>query len=85
MDQYEEAIKKFTLALNYNPEYLPSYLYLAVIYSESGRLDKAAAAGEQIERLSPQFARLDLWQRIPYKDKAIFDRILEGLARVGFK
>jgi len=85
MDQYEEAIKKFTLALNYNPEYLPSYLYLAVIYSESGRLDKAAAAGEQIERLSPQFAKLDLWQRIPYKDKAIFDRILEGLARVGLK
>jgi adenylate cyclase len=85
MGQYEEAIRKFKEALNRNPDYLPAYIYLAVIYSEFGRLEEVGVAAAEIGRLSPQFSQVDLRQRIPYKDKVIFERIIEGLFKAGLK
>ena len=85
MGQYEEAMGQFKKALNRNPDYLPAYIYLAVIYSEQGRLEEAGVVAAKIEKLTPQLSQAALWQKIPYKDKVIFERIIEGLFKAGLK
>jgi adenylate cyclase len=85
MGRYEEAIAAQKRALSRNPNHLPSYVHLASMYGELGRKEEAQAATREILRLSPHFSIEQLRPRLPYKDPAVIERILEGLRKAGLK
>ena len=81
--QYEEAIQTMKRCVTRDPDFLPAHRNLAVIYSELGRDEEARAAVAEVLRISPE-ASLGLWrQRMPYKDRAILERFIDGLRKAG--
>jgi adenylate cyclase len=83
--RYEEAIEPLKRARDRNPNFLPAHVYLAAIYCEIGRLKEAQIEAEEVKRLSPQTS-IETWrQRLPYKDKAILDRLFISLQKAGLK
>ncbi len=83
-DQHEEAIEIFKRALIVNPDFLPVHLILALIYAEKGCKEAAKFEVEEIHRISPESPSLKaMCQRLPYKDQAVSERIIEGLRKAG--
>lgn len=83
-DQHEEAIEIFKRALIVNPDFLPVHLILALIYAEKGCKEAAKFEVEEIPRISPESPSLKaMCQRLPYKDQAVSERIIEGLRKAG--
>jgi adenylate cyclase len=85
MGRYEEAIAAQKRALTVNPNYLPCSVHLASMYGELGREEEARAAAAGVLRLSPNFSVDSLRPRLPYKDPAAVERILNGLRKAGLK
>ncbi len=83
--QYEEAIAVLKRAISRNPQFPPSYVHLAVIYSELGREEEARAEVAEVLRLNPQFSLEGVRQGMPYKDPAVLERYLDGLRKAGLK
>src|SRR5713226_255630 len=83
--RYEEAIATFRRVLARNPDFLPAHAYLAVIHSESGREEDAQSEGAEFLRLSPQLSLDALRQRLPYKDPAVLERVLNAARKAGLK
>lgn len=83
-DQHEEAIEIFKRALIVNPNFLPVHLILALIYAEKGCKEAAKFEVEEIPRISLERPSLKaMCQRLPYKDQAVSERIIEGLRKAG--
>jgi adenylate cyclase len=83
-DQHEEAIEILKRALIINPDFLPVHLLLALIYAEKGWKEAAKVEVAEIPRISPETYSLKaLCQRLPYKDQAVSERVIEGLRKVG--
>jgi adenylate cyclase len=85
LGRYEEAIAAQKRTLTVNPNHLPSYVHLASMYGELGREEEARAAATEILRLSLHFSIEALRPRLPYKDPAVVERILDGLRKAGLK
>jgi adenylate cyclase len=85
LGRYEEAIAAQKRALAINPNYLPCYVHLASMYGELSREEEARVATTEIRRLSPHFSIAALRPRLPYKDPAVVERILDGLRKAGLK
>jgi adenylate cyclase len=85
MGQYEEAKATFKRVLARNPDFMPAHAYLAVIHSESGRAEDAQTEGAEFLRLSPQLSLDALKQRLPYKDPAVLERVLNAARKAGLK
>jgi len=83
--RYEEGIATMKRILARSPEFLPAHEYLAVIYSELGREEEARAAGAECLRLHPDLPLDVLAQRLPYKDQAILQRVLNAARKAGLK
>jgi adenylate cyclase len=83
--RYEEAIATFKRVLARNPDFMPAHAYLAVIHSELGLKEEARAAGVEFLRLSPQLSLDALKQRLPYKDPAVLERVLNAARKAGLK
>jgi hypothetical protein len=69
-----------------DPDNLPVHLELAIAYAQLGRnIDAQTEAGE-ILRLNPQFS-IAQWKNDPgpYKDEAIWHRVVGALQRAGLK
>jgi TolB-like protein/Tfp pilus assembly protein PilF len=81
--RYDEAILTFKRALARNPDFVPAHGFLAIIYAETGALEEAQPAGWAVLRLSPQFTYHTFQQRLPYKDPAVFARVLDALRKSG--
>ena len=80
--EYEEAIDIFTDLLDQNPNYLPAHPYLAAIYQELGRKKEATLHAEMLIKKSP-FMTTEAWkQRLPYKDKATLNRLINALQNI---
>jgi adenylate cyclase len=83
-DQHEEAIEIFRRALIVNPDFLPVHFILALIYAEKGCKEAAKFEVEEIHWRSPETQSLKaMRQRLPYKDQAVSERIIEGLRKAG--
>ncbi|NIQ37658.1 MAG: tetratricopeptide repeat protein [Proteobacteria bacterium] len=79
--QRKEAIAAFTRALERNPNFHPAHIYLAVIYSEQGREEDAAAKWKEFIKRTPETS-LEAWrQRLPYRNQADLERVLEALRK----
>jgi adenylate cyclase len=83
--RYEEALATMKRILARNPEFLPAHEYLAVIYSELGREEEARAAGAECLRLHPNLPLKVIAQRLPYKDQAVLERVLNAARKAGLR
>src|SRR5262249_27762747 len=74
--RYEEAIAAFKSVLVRYPNDLQAHAFLAASYSELDREEEPRTAMAQVRRLTPQ-ASYEGAQRInPYKDQAVFERLV---------
>jgi TolB-like protein/Flp pilus assembly protein TadD len=83
--RYEEALNTLQHALPLNPQWLPTHVYLAVVFSELGREEEARAAAAEVLRLSPNSSLEGMKQRLPFKDPAQTERVLAALRKAGLK
>jgi len=84
--RYGEAEATFKKILARNPDFWPSYLYLAVIYTEGDRHAEARAAVAEVRRINPQLSpEVVVGWKILYKDPAIFERVFAALRKAGLK
>ncbi len=81
--QYEEAIAAYNRALTRSPNFVPAHRFLAIVYSDLGRMEEARAAAAESLRLTPRVT-LEIWRsRAPYKPKALLDRLATALGNAG--
>jgi adenylate cyclase len=83
--RYEEAIETLKRVLDRNPDFMPAHAFLAASYSEIGREKEARAEAAEIESLNPQASLEALRRRLPYKDQAVLERLLDSLRMAGLK
>ncbi len=83
--RYEEAIETLKRVLDRKSDFMPAHAYLAASYSEIGREQEARAEVAEIERLNPQASLEALRQRLPYKDQAVIERLIDSLRKAGLK
>ena len=83
MEEYEEAIAAFKRALILNPDFHPTYFYLAASYSELGQVEEARAEMAKLLRKWPGGCWEIAKQRLPYKDHAILTRLFDALRSAG--
>lgn len=70
-----------TLALH--PNFLPTHILLATVYSELGREAEARAEVAAVRRMTPAVSLEGLRQRLPYKDPTVLERRLAALRKAG--
>ena len=83
--QYEEAIVAFKRTLNRNPNWYPAHFYLTAIYTELGRDEEARDEWTELLRKWPHGSLEAVRQRLPYKDQAVLERIVDSLRKAGLK
>jgi adenylate cyclase len=83
MEEYGEAIAAFKRALILNPDFHPTYFYLAASYSELGQVEEARAEMAELLRKWPGGCWEIAKQRLPYKDHAILTRLFDALRSAG--
>lgn len=83
--RYEETIETLKRVLDRNSDFMPAHAFLAASYSEIGWEEEARAEVEEIVRLSPQASSEALRQRLPYKDRAVSERLFDSLRKAGLK
>ncbi len=83
--RYEEAIATLKKTLSFDFNRPGPHAELAVSYSELGREEEARAEAAEILRVSPNFSVEVVRQRLPYKDPAVLERVLDGLRKAGLQ
>ena len=81
--QYEEAIKWCEKAVRQEPDSLFARLMMTVVYSLSGRDEKARAEAAEVLRIQPKFSLKGFEKRLTYKRKRIVRNFLTPCARQG--
>ena len=81
--QYDEAISTLKKALQINPDFLSSHIYLVACYSSLNRQQEAAAEVEEVLRINPKFSLNSYAESLPYKHKADIDRHVAALRKAG--
>jgi len=83
--QYREAIATFKRAISRQPDFFPAHAFLAASFVEVGQEEEARAEAAEFMRLSPNLNLNDWRGRLPYKNKAVLDRVIAAWTRVGVK
>ncbi|NIQ37153.1 MAG: tetratricopeptide repeat protein, partial [Proteobacteria bacterium] len=83
--RYEEAIETLNRVVDRNPGFLPAHAYLTVSYIELGRHGEARVQAAEVMKLSSQISGEAWRQRIPYKDRAVSERLFDSLRKAGVK
>jgi len=81
--RYEEAIAALTRTLHRNPNFHPAHIYLAITYSELGRVEEAQAEAAEFARMSSPMSWEDWRQRLPYKDEGVIEHFFDVLRKAG--
>lgn len=83
--QSAEAIASYTRYRDRDPDSVFPHIFLALSYSQVGRLTEAQAAAAEALRRDPTFS-LERWaQAFPYKERADLERELEALRQAGLQ
>ena len=83
MDRREDAIATAQEAIKIDPDYVYTYIVLAITFAELGRDKEALAAVENILRIEPNYSVGTFATSQPFRDTEVLDRHLEGLRKAG--
>jgi adenylate cyclase len=83
MDRQDDAIATMQEAVKLDPDYIYTYMVLAISQAELGRAEKAAAAVENILRIEPKYSLRVFARSQPFRDAPVLQRHLEGLRKAG--
>jgi tetratricopeptide (TPR) repeat protein len=78
-----EGIAAFRRVLRLNPDFHPAHFFLVATYSELGREEEARAHLKDLLLLWPEGSLQAARQRLPYKDPAVLEHLLDNVARTG--
>ena len=81
--RYEEAIAAGKKAVEVSPSDAGSHMILAVAYSLAGRQEEARIAAKEVLRLNPKFSVALFRKRLPYKNQADTEHVIEAMLNVG--
>ena len=79
--QYDEAIATLKEGIFHYPEFVLSHYALATVYCAVERYDEARAELQEILRIDPRFSLEQYTMRLPYKDRAVNERLLSDLRK----
>jgi adenylate cyclase len=77
--EYDKAEVALVKAINRNPEAQRARMWLVATYANSGQLDEANWALEELMVLNPSFSVEIIEHTIPFRDQNIRDRLANGL------
>jgi len=80
--RYNQAIEALQKSLNQNPDFFPSRVYLAAVYSE---IDQIGFAKDEMGEVSKKLTKDsfdELGEKLPYKDPKMLQRVLDALEKV---
>jgi len=80
--RYNQAIEALQKSLNQNPDFFPSRIYLAAVYSE---IDQMGFAKDEMDEVLKKLSRDSFdgfGQKLPYRDPKMLQRVLDALAKV---
>ncbi len=81
--QYEEALAAFKTCVARNPESRSSYVWMAILYAETGKRDEASACVQSAMQLD-HFISIERWVSTePFKDPKVVERMTEALRLAG--
>jgi adenylate cyclase len=83
--QYDEAIALSNKAVEREPNDLLAYIVLASSLEMAGREEEARSAAKEVLRINPGFSLERLAKTSPHKDRAVVQRFIEALHKVGLK
>jgi adenylate cyclase len=83
--QFDEAIVALKKAVQMNPNFLPTHIFLAACYSSLGRDAEAAAEAKEVLRINPKFSIESHGRALPYKNEADAEREVAALRKAGLK
>ena len=81
-ERHEKAMEVLKRALILNPDFLGAHLMLAALYNELGQEEEARAQMVEALRINPQLSAEVFRQRLPFKDQAVLERLLDGPHKV---
>ncbi len=79
----QEATSALKRALLHNPDFLAPHILLAIIFSESGRMEEARAEAAEILRINPGYSLEVMKETIPSKDEERLKTCLGALRKAG--
>jgi adenylate cyclase len=83
LGKYEIAVQQLVDRIARDPGTDASRMFLASCYGHLGRVEEARAAWTELLKVNPDFSVMQRARVLPYKDAGDFQRIAEGLAKVG--
>lgn len=83
LERYEDALSAYRRAITRNPDFIGARQHAAASNAHLGRLDQAHAEAKETLRLSPRYSTQVHVRRLPYRDAAVRERLIEGLRRAG--
>jgi adenylate cyclase len=83
--QYEEAIAMLKKALDRAPDDIMAHVWLAATYISSGQEDKARAEAQAVLRIDSEFSVERFAKRMPFKNEAERELLIDALRKAGLK
>ncbi|MDW6024336.1 adenylate/guanylate cyclase domain-containing protein [Mesorhizobium sp. BAC0120] len=83
LGRFDEAEIAFKRRLTLTPRSDMSRFYLACLYGLTGRYEEARRFWQETLEVNPKFSVDHLRRALPYKDPALFDRLVKGLRDAG--
>lgn len=80
---YETAAKMFKDRIAVNPNTDLSRALLASTFGHLGRAEEARRLWQELEEINPRYSLEDHMDRLPFKDAADAERIVEGVRKAG--
>jgi adenylate cyclase len=81
--RYEDSIATYKKVLGRTPDNLLAHVGLSATYSLAGRLEEARAQGAEVLRVQPKFSAERYVKKLPFKDQAERERLIDALLKAG--
>jgi adenylate cyclase len=80
--RYSQALEALQSSLNQNPDFFPSRIFLAAVYSEMDQMAFAKDEMDEVSKRLPLDSFDQLGQKLPYKDPKTLQRVVGALTKV---
>ena len=83
MNRHEEAIETAQKAIRIDPDYVYTYVVLAVAFAALDRDREAREAAENMRRIEPDYTLRTFAETQPFQHDEVVDRFVRGLRKAG--